>query len=125
MWASFKAAITSSVKFVPTKMSSTRQTDPWVNTSLRRAIRRKQRAHWKAKKTKSNKRWARYKKLQASVQRETRSTERSYMQEIVSGDLKQNPKRFYSYIKSKRQESEGVSSLIDKNGFLPPRESTC
>ena len=40
------------------------------------------------------------------------------MQEIVSGDFKQNPKRFYSYIKSKRQQSEGVSSLIDKNGFL-------
>ena len=40
------------------------------------------------------------------------------MEEVVSGDLKQNPKRFYSYIKSKRQESEGVSSLIDKNGFL-------
>ena len=45
------------------------------------------------------------------------------MQEIVSGDFKQNPKRFYSYIKSKRQQSEGVSSLIDKNGFLR-REST-
>ena len=40
------------------------------------------------------------------------------MEEVVSSDLKQNPKRFYSYIKSKRQESEGVSSLIDKNGFL-------
>ena len=35
----------------------------------------------------------------------------------MRGDLKQNPKRFYSYIKSTRQESE-VSSLIDKNGFL-------
>ena len=32
----------------------------------------------------------------------------------MSGEVK----RFYSYIKSKRQESEGVSSLIDKNGFL-------
>ena len=40
------------------------------------------------------------------------------MQEIISGDLKQNPKRFYSYMKRKRQESEGVLFLIDKNGFL-------
>lgn len=45
------------------------------------------------------------------------------MQEIVSGDLKQNPKCFYSYIKRKRQESEGVLFLIDKNGFLQ-NEST-
>ena len=32
--------------------------------------------------------------------------------------MKQNPKRFYSYIKSKRQESEGVSALLNKDGFL-------
>ena len=75
-------------------------------------------AHWRAKKTKKHKEWNRYKKLQAATQRETRTTEKIYMEEVVSGDLKQNPKRFYSYIKSKRQESEGVSSLIDKNGFL-------
>ena len=71
-------------------------------------------AHWRAKKTKKHKDWNRYKKLQAATQRETRTTEKIYMEEVVSGDLKQNPKRFYSYIKSKRQESEGVSSLIDK-----------
>ena len=119
MWTLFKSAITSAVeKHVPTKMSSTRQTHPWVNTSLRRAMRRKQRAHWRAKKTKKHKYWNRYKKLQAAALRETRTTEKIYMEEVESGDLKQKPKRFYSYIKSKRQESEGVSSLIDKNGFL-------
>ena len=119
MWTLFKSAITSAVeKHVPMKMSSTRQTHPWVNTSLRRAMRHKQRAHWRAKKTEKHKDWNRYKKLQAAVQRETRTTEKTYMEEVVSGELMQNPKRFSSYIKSKRQESEGVSSLIDKNGFL-------
>ena len=81
-------------------------------------MRRKQRALWRAKKTKKHKDGNRYRKLQAAVQRETRTTEKTYMEEVVSGDLKKNPKRFYSYIKSKRQETEGVSSLIDKNGFL-------
>ena len=72
MWTLFRSAITSAVeKHVPTKMSSTRQTRPWVNTSLRRAMRRKQRAHWRSKKTKKHKDWNRYKKLQAAVQRET------------------------------------------------------
>ena len=56
MWTLFKSAITSAVeKHVPTKMSSTRQTHSWVNTSLRRAMRRKQRALWRAKKTKKHK----------------------------------------------------------------------
>ena len=119
MWTLFKSAITSAVeKHVLTKMSSTRQTHPRINTSLRRAMRRKQRAHWRTKKTKKHKDGNRYRKLQVAVQRETRTSEKTYMEEVVSGDLKQNPKHFYSYIKSKRQESEGVSSLIDKNGFL-------
>ena len=68
-------------------------------------MRHKQRAHWRAKKTEKHKDWNRYKKLQAAVQRETRTMEKTYMEEVVSGDLKQNPKPFYSYIKSKRQES--------------------
>ena len=41
-----------------------------------------------------------------------------YMEEIVSNDLKENLKVFWSYVKSKRQESTGVSPLKNKNGFI-------
>ena len=119
MWASFKAAIASAVEgHVPTKLSSTRQTHPWVNTKLRRMMRRKQRAHWRAKKTSNSKTWERYKKLQTLVQQETRTAEKNYLHDVVSNNLKKSPKRFWSYIKSKRQESTGVSPLINKDGFL-------
>ena len=40
------------------------------------------------------------------------------MEDVVSSDMKQNPKQFWSFIKSKRQDSTGVSSLIDKDGYL-------
>ena len=40
------------------------------------------------------------------------------MEDVVSSDMKQNPKQFWHFIKSKRQDSKGVSSLIDKDGFL-------
>ena len=33
-------------------------------------------------------------------------------------NLDKNPRRFWSYIKSRKQDNEGVSSLIDKDGFL-------
>ena len=36
----------------------------------------------------------------------------------MSADLKENPKRFWSFIKSKRQEAAGVSELVNKDGFL-------
>ena len=36
----------------------------------------------------------------------------------ISQDLKTNSKRFWSFVKSRRQESIGVAPLKDKNGFL-------
>ena len=40
------------------------------------------------------------------------------MQGIVSEDLHKNPKRFWSYIKSRKQESSGITSLKNKDGYL-------
>ena len=121
MWTKFKSAITASVeKYVPTKMYSTRKTHPWINTTLGRAMRRKQQAHWRAKKTKD---WARYLRQQAEVQKLTQTSEKKYMEEVVGRDLKKDPKQFYSYIKSKKQESKGVSSLINKHGFLQSKST--
>ena len=71
MWTTFKTTVNSAVdKHVPTKMTSTRQTHPWVNTNLQRLMRRKLRAHQKAKRSKQARDWERYKKLQAKVHKE-------------------------------------------------------
>ena len=119
MWASLKTVVTTALEQnVPTKMSSTRRTHPWVSTSLRRMMRRKQRAHRKAKKSGQSKDWDRFKRLQSEVQRSTRTAHRRYMADVVSNDLKENTKRFWSFIKSKRQESTGVAPLINKEGYL-------
>ena len=119
MWTAFKTTITSALdKHVPTKLTSTRHTHPWVNTNLRRLMRRKQRAHRKAKQTGQPRDWERFKRVQAEVQRSTRKAHRSHMQDVVSADLKEKPKRFWSYIKSRRQEASGVAPLINKDGFL-------
>ena len=60
----------------------------------------------------------RYKDLQRRAQNTSRQTERTYLQKVVSEDIDKNPRHFWSYIKSRKQENEGVSSLIDKDGFL-------
>ena len=52
-------------------------------------MRRKQRAHWKSKKShKDNK------KLQKEVQSSTRRAEKDFSHNVISGNLKQDPKRF-------------------------------
>ena len=77
-------------------------------------MRRKQRAHRKAKKSGHSKEGERFKRLQSEVQRSTRNAHGRYMADVVSNDLKENTKRFWSFIKSKRQESTGVAPLINK-----------
>ena len=53
-------------------------------------------------KTKKDKDWQRYKQLQASVQQFSRKVETSYLHDVVSEDMKKNPKRFVTYVKSRR-----------------------
>ncbi|KAH3829591.1 hypothetical protein DPMN_102817 [Dreissena polymorpha] len=75
-------------------MPNTRQTHPWVDTDIRCLTRRKQRA-----------------------QKASRQAETSYLQKVVSEDQDKNPRRFWSYVKSRKQENESVSYLIDQEGF--------
>ncbi|CAG2209800.1 unnamed protein product [Mytilus edulis] len=93
------------------------------NTQTRRAMRRKQRAHSKAKRANNPIDWEKYKRLKANTQKETRKAHRKYIQDVVSNDFKENPKRFYTYVKSKKQESSGVSALTNTDGFLHSESS--
>jgi hypothetical protein len=119
MWSSVKQLITESInKHVPTKRTLARHSHPWMNTRLRRLCKQKQRVHTKAKRTKATKDWKRYKKLKANLQRESRQAHANFMQDIVSEDLHKNPERIWSYIKSRKHESSGITSLKNKDGYL-------
>ncbi|CAG2244745.1 unnamed protein product [Mytilus edulis] len=114
MWKAIKTILEQLIeKHVPTKQTMNRHTHPWINTQTRRAMRRKQRAHSKAKRSNNPSDWEKYKKLKANTQKETRKAHRKYIQDVVSNDFKENPKRFYTYVKSKKQESSGVSALTN------------
>ena len=119
LWNLFKMKIEEVIaKRVPHKMSSNRHTNPWINTKIRRCIRRKQRAHKKLKATKKKKDCDRYLRLQTEVNFLIQEAHRKYLEEIVSEDCKSNNKKFWSYVKSKGQDSAGVPPLKDKDGFL-------
>ena len=112
MWTTFKSAISSAVsQHAPSKMSSPRQAHPWVDTRLRRHMRRKQRAHWKAKKSGRDKDWKRYKKLQKEIQSSTRRAGKDFFHNFISGNLKQDPKRFFSDVKKQKAKLCGCVLL--------------
>ena len=62
--------------------------------------------------------WCEYKSLEAETQREMRRAHQAYIQDTVNEDLTSNSKRFYSYVKSKKQETTGISPLLNQDGSL-------
>ncbi len=103
---------------VPSKMSSNRPTNPWSNTEVRKLCKKKEKAHTRYRKTQDPKDLAVYKDLKRQSQKTIRTAKRNFMVEIVSSDLKKNPKRFWSYIKGKKQEASGVAPLKGADGTL-------
>ena len=89
-----------------------------MNTAIKSKIKRKQRAHKKAKRSRKNRDLDRYKRLQQDVKFQIQEAHKHYLEDIISKDYKSNNKRFWSYIKSKGQDSVGVSPLKNKDGFL-------
>jgi hypothetical protein len=65
-----------------------------------------------AKRTSNPADWKRYRNIKAQTQRELRSAYRKYMNDVISTDLKENPKRFWAAIKSKKQESTVMDGYL-------------
>ena len=119
LWDELKSKINEVINsHVPTKMSSNRHSHPWMNSQIKRSIRRKQRAHKKAKRTRKKRDYDRYKKLQQEVKFHIREAHKKYLEDIVSDEFKTKNKKFWSYVKSKSQDSSGVAPLKNKDGFL-------
>ena len=125
MWEDIKTAIDQVIKVhVPTKRTAARHTHPWNDTKLRRATRRKNRAFRKAKGTKNAIDWERYKKIKSQTQKDLRIAHRKYMEDVISKDAHEKPKAFWSFIKSRKQESSGVAPFKNKDGFIYSESSS-
>ena len=110
MWDSFKEQIHKSMdRRVPSKMTLAPHTHPWMNGRIRRLIRQKQRAHKKARTTGIKRDMDRNRQLQHDVQFQIRSAHKDFMKTAVSDTFKDNPKKFWSFVKNTGQEATGVS----------------
>ena len=115
LWGTFRNFCSSIMENkVPSKLTSTRYSQPWTNTKIKRLSRRKKRAFHRAKASGTNTDKDRYKELQKETHMECRKAYNSYVKDIVTTD--KNPKKLYSFINSRRCDSSGVS-LLKKGGI--------
>ena len=100
-------------KFVPTKLFSARQNLPWLTKSFQKTIRKKVILYKRAKISKKPDLWAKYKLLKRETQRDLRRARWSFINDKLLTSLEtKNPKQFWRYIKSQRQDRCGVSPLL-------------
>ena len=108
--------VTTSMELVPTKFTSSRFSQPWVTRSCKQHSRRKKRAYNRAKRTRSQNERNILKTLTKESRKVYKSAYNNYIRECICPDLKNNPKRFFSFIKSRKCENIGVSPLRDNKG---------
>ena len=118
-WDRLKSKIQTSIENrVPSKMTTSRITHPWMNTEIKRFICRKQRAHKKARRSNQKRDLDRYKRIQKEVQYQIRKGNKKYLVDTVSHDFKDDSKKFWAFVKNKGEEATGVAPLKNKEGYL-------
>ena len=125
MWCDIKSSLHCILdNGVPSKMTSTRFSQPWITRKVKRLSRQKKRSFDKARRTKKPKDFQRYKDLKNASRTACKEAYNDYVTNIISPESSTNPKRFWSFINSKKCDSTGVAPLKAANGITYSDNST-
>ena len=102
---------------VPTKLTSTKISQPWFNTKCKKLSRRKEKLYHK--KHLSSKLQKEYDDLKRETQKQCRIANNDYLLDLIKDDDNINKKKIYSYIKSKAKgHTNNINELKDHLGRL-------
>ena len=114
----FKETITTVINdHISQKKLSSRWSLPWLNNSIKRMIRKKQRLYNKAKRTGNATDWRNFKIIRKQIKSQLTTAHDEYVADLLSfsKDYSTNKpvptKRFWSYIKSKKSHDVGIGPL--------------
>ena len=115
-WKYFKDMTTTAMQHhIPTKMLSGRWNIPWLTPALRKMMRKKQRYYNRAKRTLNEHDWKSFKNLRKTFKAKLADAHNKYVLDLLDWPTGDNPpttsKKFWSYIKSIRNESTGIGTL--------------
>ena len=121
LWTEFKDKIHSLMnEHIPTKLiRGNKNKKPWISKEVKSLIRKRNKQYKKYKKTKDKIDIKRYKETKAHLQKAERQSYWKYINNIIEiGDPDQEDrppkqKRFWSYIKSLRKDTNGIAPLKD------------
>ena len=116
MWELFRDTVTESIKKnIPRRKTRHKDGYPWIGPKLKRLIKRQARLYKVEKKTADPFHIQKYLDLKHHVQKLTRQAYWKYIEDIVTPKEDEHEhsgmKHFWTYIKHKRSDNCGVSSL--------------
>ncbi|CAH1247588.1 Hypp7951 [Branchiostoma lanceolatum] len=111
-WELFKAAVSGAAnKHVPRKRVRPQSSKPWITPQIRKAMRKRSELFSKARRSNSHEAWAKFKRCRKGVKQRVRKAHRDYVSNYLETNIEDNPKAFWGYVKSLRQDSTGASAL--------------
>ena len=101
-------------RLIPTKLMSSRFNLPWLSGEIKRMCRKKRRLYRHAQRSQKALHKATFKQLQNKTRDALQKAHWSYVNGILTDGLEEgNIKPFYGYLKSQKQDSQGVSPQCD------------
>ena len=91
MWVSFKSEVIAAIeRFIPSKMTNTKYSLPWIDSSIKRLIRKRDKLYFRARKSSSPDIKSYYKRFRAHVQKIIRDAYWKHFSNIFSFET-ENP----------------------------------
>ena len=116
LWEEFKTAYFTSLKFIPYRESSSRFNQPWINSSIKRLSRRKQRLYNHARSFNTIAAWNTYHLVKKKMQIQCRKAYNCYISSLFDTENHSISKKLWTFIKNKRRDRCTIGSL--KHGNL-------
>ena len=118
VWTRFCSIMNLAVeKFVPLEHKKTQKYPKWMNRDARRAQKYKSKMWIRYRESRTYNDLVEYKRAQNKAVKQYRKAKRKFEKKL-SFDVKSNPKRFYSYIRSRTKVKEIIGPLKDGSGQL-------
>ena len=117
-WKQFKEAIETCIeKHIPKKKIGKHHVVPWMTTDIKRLIRKKQRLYNKSKKSKKPSHKKAFKDIRSLIRNKLHKNYWDYLNNMLDPEKDNNSKKFWKYIKSRKQDTMGIGTLKN-NGVL-------
>ena len=116
-WSQFKNIANNTLKEIPTKSTSSRFNQPWFTRKCNSLLKRTKRLYRRAKRKNMSTDWDRYNNAIKVYRKECKTAHDNYLNEKVFSE-EANNKRFFTYVKSKRQDNVSVPALKVNEKFL-------